>query len=251
MSYEFVRLEMLIGKEGVNKLADSEVIVFGVGGVGSYAVEALARSGIGKIILVDFDKISESNINRQIHALKSTVGKDKIDIMEKRINDINPKCNVIKERKLLYEENINEFFEGHNISFVLDAIDMMRSKISLIEYCINNNLNIISSMGFGNKMFPELIEVCDLYETKVCPMARTLRRILSRKGIKKLPVVFSSEKAMIPDKSLRYKDEQKTEYFDNIELPPKITPGSNSFVPTTAGIIMASYVVREILGIKK
>lgn len=249
MSYEFARLEMLIGEEGIEKLKNTEVLVFGIGGVGSYAVESLARSGIGKLILVDFDVISESNINRQIHSLNSTVGKNKVDVMEERIKDINPECEVIKVRKLLDSENIDEFFTEHNISFIIDAIDMMRAKISLIEYCYKNNYPMISSMGFGNKMFPEMVEICDLYETTVCPMARTLRKILGRKGIKKLPVVFSKEKPGIPDKSFRYKDEEKTEYFENVELPPKITPGSNSFVPPVAGMIMASYVVRKILDI--
>ena len=251
MSYEFARLEMLIGESGIQKLQESTVAVFGIGGVGSYSAEALARSAIGKIILVDFDKISESNINRQLHSLRSTIGLNKADVMEKRIKDINPECNVVKEIDLLKGENIREFFEKHKPDFVIDAIDMVKAKALLIEYCIQNNVDIISSMGFGNKMFPEMVEICDIYETEVCPLARTLRKILKDKGIKKLPVVFSSELPMIPDKSLRYKEEEKTEYFMGEEVPAKITPGSNGFVPPVAGMTAASYVIRKILNIDR
>jgi tRNA A37 threonylcarbamoyladenosine dehydratase len=251
MSYEFARLEMLIGESGVQKLKESTVAVFGIGGVGSFSVEALARSAVGKIILVDFDKISESNINRQIHSLWSTVGLNKADVMEKRIKDINPECEVVKEIKLLKKENIKEFFEKYRPEFVIDAIDIMKAKAAVIEYCSENDINIISSMGFGNKMFPEMIEICDIFETRACPLARTLRKVLRKKGIKKLPVVFSSETPMVPDKSVRYKDEIKTEYFMGEEVPAKITPGSNSFVPSAAGIIAASYVIRKILNIDR
>ena len=159
MSYEFTRLEMLIGEVGIEKLSSSTLVVFGIGGVGSYAVEALARSAIGNLILVDFDMISESNINRQIHSLEATVGKNKVDVMKERIESINSNCNVTAVQKIINEENIEEFFRDKKIDFVLDAIDMMRAKISLIEYCYENNLNIISSMGFGNKMNPEMIEI--------------------------------------------------------------------------------------------
>ena len=247
MSYEFTRLEMLIGEVGIEKLSSSTLVVFGIGGVGSYAVEALARSAIGNLILVDFDMISESNINRQIHSLEATVGKNKVDVMKERIESINSNCNVTAVQKIINEENIEEFFRDKKIDFVLDAIDMMRAKISLIEYCYENNLNIISSMGFGNKMNPEVIEIANIYDTNTCPLARTLRRILKRKGIKRLPVVYSREIPKVPNKSIIYKEEIKTEVFDGKEIPKKITPGSNSFVPPTAGMIMASYVVRKIL----
>ena len=251
MSYEFARLEMLIGENGIQKLRESTVAVFGIGGVGSYSAEALARSAVGKIILVDFDKISESNINRQIHSLRSTIGLNKADVMEKRIKDINPECNVIKEIRLLKRENIKDFFEEHKPDFVIDAIDMIKAKAALIEYCAQSGINIISSMGFGNKLFPEMIEICDIYETNTCPLARTLRKILKEMGIKKLPVVFSKEMPMVPDKSSRYKDEGKTEYFMGEEVPGKITPGSNSFVPPAAGMTAASYVIRKILNLDR
>ena len=144
MSYEFARLEMLIGENGIQKLKGSSVAIFGIGGVGSYSAETLARSAVGKIILVDFDKISESNINRQIHSLKSTVGLNKAEVMGERIKDINPECEVIKEINLLKENNIKEFFEKYNPDFVIDAIDMVKTKAMLIEYCSQNNINIIS-----------------------------------------------------------------------------------------------------------
>ena len=251
MSYEFARLEMLIGENGIQKLKGSSVAIFGIGGVGSYSAETLARSAVGKIILVDFDKISESNINRQIHSLKSTVGLNKAEVMGERIKDINPECEVIKEINLLKENNIKEFFEKYNPDFVIDAIDMVKAKAALIEYCSKNNINIISSMGFGNKMFPEMIEICDIYDTQTCPLARTLRKILKKNGIKKLPVVFSREIPMVPDKSIRYKDEGKTEYFMGEEVPAKITPGSNGFVPSAAGITAAAYVIRKILNMER
>ncbi len=251
MSYEFARLEMLIGENGIQKLKGSSVAVFGIGGVGSYSAETLARSAVGKIILVDFDKISESNINRQIHSLKSTVGLNKAEVMGERIKDIYSECEVIKEINLLKEDNIKEFFEKYNPDFVIDAIDMVKTKAILIEYCSQNNINIISAMGFGNKMFPEMIEICDIYDTQTCPLARTLRKLLKKKGIKKLPVVFSREIPMVPDKSSTYKDEGKTEYFMGEEVPWKITPGSNSFVPSAAGITAASYVIRKILNIDR
>ena len=249
MSYEFARLEMLIGESGIQKLKESTVAVFGIGGVGSYSAEALARSAVGKIILVDFDKISESNINRQIHSLRSTIGRNKADVMEERIKDINPECEVIKEINLLKRDNIKEFFEKHRPDFVIDAIDMVKAKAALIEYCSQNNINIISSMGFGNKMHPEMIEISIIEDTAVCPMARTIRRILNKKNIKNLPVVYSREKALVPDKSTLFKEERLTEFRENNKLPNKITPGSNAFVPGTAGLVLSSYVIRNILEI--
>ena len=182
MEQIFSRFAMLIGEEGIEKLKKSSVIVFGVGGVGSYVVESLARSGIGKITMVDFDEISESNINRQIHALKSTVGKSKIEVMKERILDINPECEVILKKKFVFE-NVSEIFEedGKTYNFAVDAIDVIYSKVTIIEYCMKNNIKIISSMGFGNKMHPEKIEIDTIEHTSVCPMARTVRRILKKK----------------------------------------------------------------------
>ena len=251
MEQIFSRFAMLVGEEGIEKLKKSSVIVFGVGGVGSYVVESLARSGIGKITMVDFDEISESNINRQIHALKSTVGKSKIEIMKERILDINPKCEVILKKKLLFE-NVSEIFEedGKTYDFAVDAIDVIYSKVAIIEYCMKNNIKIISSMGFGNKMHPEKIEIDTIEHTSVCPMARAMRRILKKKGIKGLAVVYSQEIPLKPDKSDLYVSEEPTEFRENNELPNKITPGSNAFVPGTAGLVISAYVIRKLLGME-
>ena len=242
----FARFSMMIGEDGIEKLRNSRVIVFGVGGVGSYTVEALARSGVGQITMVDFDEISESNINRQLHSLRSTIGKSKIDVMKDRILDINPDCKVELVKRLVYDD-INEVLGNNKYDFVVDAIDVIGSKINLIEYCVKNNINIISSMGFGNKMHPEMIEIAKIKNTSVCPMARTIRSILKKKGITNVPVAFSKEIPVQPNKSELFKEELPTEFRENNKIPRKTTPGSNSFVPGTAGLVLASYVVRKLL----
>ena len=245
---------MMVGEEGIERLKNSKVIVFGVGGVGSYTVEALARSGIGQITMVDFDEISESNINRQLHSLRSTIGKSKIDVMKDRILDINPECKVELVKKLVYDDVDEIFGNSENKSlnnskydFVVDAIDVIRSKVNLIEYCIKNKINIISSMGFGNKMRPEMVEIAKIKNTSVCPMARTIRSILKKKGITNVPVAFSKEIPVQPNKSELFKEELPTEFRENNTIPRKTTPGSNAFVPGTAGLVLASYVVRKLL----
>lgn len=260
----FARFSMMVGEDGIEKLNNSRVIVFGVGGVGSYTVEALARAGVGHITMVDFDEISESNINRQLHSLRSTIGKSKVEVMKDRILDINPECEVELVKKLVTDD-INEIlgnFECENeknlkdldngkknckYDFVVDAIDVIGSKVNLIEYCVKNKINIISSMGFGNKMHPEMVEIAKIKNTSVCPMARTIRSILRKKKIINVPVVYSREIPVKPDKSELFKEELPTEFRENNEIPRKTTPGSNSFVPGTAGLVMASYVVRKIL----
>jgi len=242
----FARFSMMVGEEGIEKLGKSRVIIFGVGGVGSYTVEALVRAGVGQITMVDFDEISESNINRQLHSLRSTIGKSKIDVMKDRILDINPDCKVELVKRLVYDD-INEVLGNNKYDFVVDAIDVIGSKINLIEYCVKNNINIISSMGFGNKMHPEMVEIAKIKNTSVCPMARTIRSILKKKGITNVPVAFSKEIPVQPNKSELFKEELPTEFRENNKIPRKTTPGSNSFVPGTAGLVLASYVVRKLL----
>ena len=242
----FARFSMLVGEDGIEKLRNSRVIVFGVGGVGSYTVEALARSGVGQITMVDFDEISESNINRQLHSLRSTIGKSKIDVKKDRILDINPDCKVELVKRLVYDD-VDEVLGNNKYDFVVDAIDVIGSKINLIEYCVKNNINIISSMGFGNKMHPEMVEIAKIKNTSVCPMARTIRSILKKKGITNVPVAFSKEIPVQPNKSELFKEEMPTEFRENNKIPRKTTPGSNSFVPGTAGLVLASYVVRKLL----
>ena len=242
----FARFSMMVGEDGIEKLRNSRVIVFGVGGVGSYTVEALARSGVGHIAMVDFDEISESNINRQLHSLRSTIGKSKIDVMKDRILDINPDCKVELVKRLVYDD-VDEVLGNNKYDFVVDAIDVIGSKINLIEYCVKNEINIISSMGFGNKMHPEMVEIAKIKNTSVCPMARTIRSILKKKGITNVPVAFSKEIPVQPNKSELFKEEMPTEFRENNKIPRKTTPGSNSFVPGTAGLVLASYVVRKLL----
>ena len=242
----FARFSMMVGEEGIEKLGKSRVIIFGVGGVGSYTVEALVRAGVGQITMVDFDEISESNINRQLHSLRSTIGKSKIDVMKDRILDINPDCKVELVKRLVYDD-VDEVLGNNKYDFVVDAIDVIGSKINLIEYCVKNEINIISSMGFGNKMHPEMVEIAKIKNTSVCPMARTIRSILKKKGITNVPVAFSKEIPVQPNKSELFKEEMPTEFRENNKIPRKTTPGSNSFVPGTAGLVLASYVVRKLL----
>ena len=250
MKHLFSRFSMLVGDNAIEKLKNSNIIIFGIGGVGSYTVEALVRSGVGNITIVDYDEISESNINRQLHALHSTVGMSKAEIMKKRILDINPECNVTLIKELAYK-NIERFLgDNQKYDFVVDAVDVISSKIEIVEYCYKNDINIVSSMGFGNKMHPEMIEISTIENTSVCPIARTIRSILRKKNIRNIPVVYSKEKAIVPDKSDNYSFEKPTEFRENNELPRKVTPGSNAFVPGTAGLVIASYVIRKLLEIE-
>ncbi len=250
MKHLFSRFSMLVGDNAIEKLKNSNIIIFGIGGVGSYTVEALVRSGVGNLTIVDYDEISESNINRQLHALHSTVGMSKAEIMKKRILDINPECNVTLIKELAYK-NIERFLGGNQkYNFVVDAVDVISSKIEIVEYCYKNDINIVSSMGFGNKMHPEMVEISTIENTSVCPMARTIRSILRKKNIRNIPVVYSKEKAIVPDKSDNYSFEKPTEFRENNELPRKVTPGSNAFVPGTAGLVIASYVIRKLLEIE-
>lgn len=225
----FARTELLIGKNGLEKLNKSNVAIFGIGGVGSYVAEALARTGVGKIIIIDKDDIDITNINRQIHAMSSTVGKSKVEVMKSRMLDINPNIKVDAIKENFPNENINFF--SNDIDYIVDAIDSISAKIELILKANELNIPIISSMGMGNKINPTQIEVSDIYRTSICPLAKVVRRELRKKNIKKLKVVYSKEEPI------------------NINLKDgKIkTIGSISFVPSVAGLIMASEVVKDIL----
>lgn len=229
MDEQFQREIMLIGKENLEKLKKSKVIIYGIGGVGSFVCEALARAGIGNLILVDYDKIETTNLNRQIHALHSTIGEQKTEAMKNRILDINPKAKVEtyynKEIKEKEEELINE-----TINYVIDCVDTITTKLKLIETAKRKNIPIISSMGTGNKLDPTKFEITDIYKTTVCPLAKVMRKELKKRNIKNLKVVYS-------------KEEPKTQ----IENQEKRTPASISFVPSVAGLIIASEVVKDIL----
>lgn len=225
----FARTELLIGKNGLEKLNKSNIAIFGIGGVGSYVAEALARTGVGKIIIIDKDDIDITNINRQIHAMSSTVGKSKVEVMKSRMLDINPNIKVDAIKENFPNENINFF--SNDIDYIVDAIDSISAKIELILKANELNIPIISSMGMGNKINPTQIEVSDIYKTSICPLAKVVRRELRKKNIKKLKVVYSKEEPI------------------NINLKDgKIkTIGSISFVPSVAGLIMASEIVKDIL----
>ena len=230
----FLRNRMLFGNEGQELLFSKRVTVFGVGGVGGYVCEMLARSGVGTLELVDHDTVSQSNINRQIIALSSTVGKDKVEVMAQRIREINPDCTVIPRKEFFLPENAH-LFDFKERDFVVDAIDTVSGKLAIIEGCVNAGTPVISSMGTGNKMHPEMLEITDLAKTSVCPLARVMRKELKSRGITHLPVLFSREEPMKPS------------FFDDNTPKGKAAPASSPFVPSAAGILIASYVVRELL----
>lgn len=232
MNNPFMRSELLLGTEGMDKLSNSTVAVFGIGGVGSFAVEALVRTGLGRIILVDYDIIDITNINRQVHATRKTIGLPKVEAMKERILEINPNIDIVVFNKKYNKETKGEIlFESYD--YVVDAIDMVSSKLDLIQECKQRNIRIISSMGAGNKLNPTMFKVEDIYSTKVCPLARVMRRELKRRNIKDLKVVYSEEIPLIVNlesKNLR-----------------KSTPGSIGFVPPVAGMIIASEVIKDIV----
>lgn len=246
------RTELLIGKEGLDTLANSKVVVFGVGGVGSFTVEALARAGVGTIVLIDDDTVCLTNLNRQIHATYKTISQSKVEVMKERILTINRKCNVITHQVFVTVDNIGDIITD-DVDYVVDAIDTVSAKIGLAVYCEKNKIKLISSMGTGNKLDPTQFKVTDIYKTKVCPLAKVMRYELKRRGVKKLKVVYSEEIPMKP------KEEDvvtcKTGCVCTGESTKKCAekrqiPGSISFVPPVAGMIIASVVVRELLGYK-
>lgn len=233
------RTELIVGTEGIEKLKNSKVIVFGIGGVGSFATEALARAGVGNLVLVDNDTVDITNLNRQIHATLETVGKAKVELMKERILSINPNCNVTTIQKFILEENIPDIIPM-DVDYVLDAIDTISTKLGIAEYCTKNNINIISSMGTGNKMDPTRFKVTDVYKTAVCPLAKVMRHELKKRGVKKLKVVFSDEIAATPN------PEQVKEFLKDNPNKRQI-PGSISFVPPVAGMILGGEVIKDIL----
>ncbi|MBS4194787.1 tRNA threonylcarbamoyladenosine dehydratase [Lederbergia citri] len=243
MLHQFSRNELAIGKEGLDLLKNTTVAILGVGGVGTFAAEALARTNIGKIILVDKDDVDITNVNRQLIALLSTVGQPKADLMKKRIEDINPDCEVVALKMFYTEETYETFFE-HKPDFVVDASDTISYKIHLIKECLKRDIPIISSMGAANKMDPTRLMIKDIFKTHTDPIAKVIRTRLRKEGIKKgIPVVFSDESPIVIREDVR-----KTVGKDNSEIrKAQMPPSSNAFVPSTVGLIMASYVVREIL----
>ena len=225
METPWARTEMLLGKKGIEKLSKARVAIFGIGGVGGYACEELARTGIGKIDLFDSDIVSQSNLNRQIIATIKTIGKLKVDVMKERLLEINPDLEVHTYPIFFSKENQNEY-DFTNYTYIVDAIDTVDSKIALILKAQNEGINIISSMGTGNKLNPTKLEVADIYKTEVCPLAKKMRKELKQNGVKKLKVVYSNE--------------------EPIKTGEKV-PGSIMIVPATAGLIIAGEVIKEII----
>lgn len=248
MLNQFSRTELIIGKSGLEKLANARVAVFGIGGVGGYAVEALIRSGLGHIDLIDDDKVCITNLNRQIYALRSTVGKYKVDVAKERIHDINPDVDV-NTYKTFYTPDTASEFDFSKYDYVIDAIDTVVGKIELVMQAKAANVPIISSMGAGNKLNPAMFEVADIFKTSVCPLAKVMRQELRKRKIKHLKVVYSKEIPIKPN----------NDYIgckEHCVCPPGTTrkctvkhqiPGSTAFVPSTVGLIIASEVIKDLI----
>lgn len=252
LQHPLSRTELLLGKEGLEKLKNSKVIVFGVGGVGSFTVEALTRAGVGNLILVDDDTVCLTNLNRQIHATFNTVSKVKVEVMKERVLSINKKCNVITHQIFVTPENICEIITS-DIDYVVDAIDTVSAKIALAKYCEDNNIRIISSMGTGNKLDPTQFKVSDIYKTKVCPLAKVMRYELKRRGVKKLKVVYSEEMPMKPkvEDVVTCKTGCVCTGGTKKCSSKRQIPGSISFVPPVAGMIIGGEVIKDLIGINK
>lgn len=230
----FVRTKRLLGEEAIDRLSKCKVAVFGIGGVGGYVVEALVRSGIGSISIIDNDEVCVSNINRQIIATNSTIGRYKVDVMKERILDINPEVKVSVYKQFYLPDDNNFVFDGYD--YIVDAIDTITGKIGLVMEAKNHGIPIISSMGAGNKLDPTAFKVADIYDTKVCPLAKVMRRELKKRGIEKLKVVYSEEEAITPY------DFQDT----SSQGQKRQSPGSIAFVPSVVGLIMAGEVIKDL-----
>lgn len=248
MLNQFSRTELIFGKEAMDKLASSRVAVFGIGGVGGYTVEALIRSGVGAVDIIDDDKVCLTNINRQIYATRKTVGKYKVDVAAERIAEINPKAEVRTYKTFYTPETANQF-NFSDYDYIVDAIDTVTGKIALVMNANDTNTPIISSMGAGNKVDPTAFEVTDIYKTSVCPLAKVMRHELKRRGIQKLKVVYSKEKPITPI------DDMAISCRNNCICPPgtarkctqrRQVPGSNAFVPSVVGLIIAGEVIKDL-----
>lgn len=233
---QFSRTELLIGKEKLDRLSQARVAVFGVGGVGGYVVEALARSGVGTLDLIDSDKVALSNLNRQIIATHDTIGRYKADVARQRVLSINPHA-VVNVHRIFYLPETAGQFDFASYDYVVDAIDTVTGKLMLVEQAQKSGTPVISSMGAGNKMDASAFEVADIYEASVCPLAKVMRRELKKRGIRKLKVVYSKEIPLTPET-----EENMT------ENGRRQTPGSMAFVPAVAGLIIAGEVVRDLIG---
>lgn len=249
MLNQFARTELLIGKEGVEKLHNKKVAIFGLGGVGSYVAEGLIRVGVQNFLLVDDDKICLTNLNRQIIATRKTIGKYKADVMKERMLDINPNANIEISKEFFSPEASHEIFDN-SIDYIVDAVDTVTAKIELVVIANKMDIPIISAMGTGNKLDPTKMEVADIYKTEMCPLAKVMRKELRKRNIKKLKVVYSKEEPM------KVSQEDESSCKTNCICPPGTkrkcsirneVPGSISFVPSVAGLIIAGEVVKDLL----
>lgn len=238
MTHEFSRTELIIGSDNLKKMADSTVVVFGIGGVGSHCTEALARCGIGHLVLIDNDQVSLTNINRQSIAYHSTIGQYKTQIMKTRIADINPAIRVTTFETFILPDNLASILDSLGpITYLIDAIDTVTAKLAIAEYANRHQLPLLASMGTGNKLHAGLFQIADITKTSVCPLCRVMRRELKKRGIQHLKVLYSTELPLSPDDS------------EEVLLGKRSVPGSISFVPPVAGLLIAGEAVRDILNI--
>lgn len=247
---KFSRTELIFGKEAMERLKNARVAVFGIGGVGGYTVEALARSGVGALDLIDNDKVSVTNINRQIIATTKNVGQYKVDVAKQRVSDINPNCCVRTYKTFFLPETKDEF-DFSQYDYAVDAIDTVSGKKEIILCAKAANVPVISSMGAGNKIDPTAFEVADIYETSVCPLARVMRGICRKNGIDRLKVVYSREKPIKPNvgaAAVRLKESEGAQKSE-MSAPRRDMPGSAAFVPSVAGLIIAGEVIKDLIGI--
>lgn len=253
MLNQFSRTELIFGHEGMERLYNARVAIFGIGGVGGYTAEALARSGVGELDLIDDDRVCLTNLNRQIFATRKTVGKFKVDVAEERILEINPKA-VVHTYKTFYAPNTAEEFDFSRYDYIVDAIDTVTGKLELVEQAVKSGTPIICSMGAGNKVDPTAFRVADISKTSVCPLARVMRRELKKRGIKHLKVVYSEEPPLTPI------DDMAISCRAHCICPPgtarkctqrRQVPGSNAFVPSVVGLIIAGEVVKDLSGFQR
>lgn len=248
MSEQFIRSQKIIGEDAINKLSQSKVAVFGIGGVGSFVVEALARGGVGSLILVDDDTIVTSNLNRQIHATHGTIGLPKVEVMKERVLAINPKANVTTIQRFVLTDNLTDIIEMQP-DYIVDAIDTVTAKITLARLSVEHGIPLMSSMGTGNKVDPTQFEVTDLSNTSICPLCKVMRRELKKYGIDHLKVVYSKEKPITP---IEFDHEKGIDSSDaQVTRKKRATPGSMSFVPGVAGLIIAGEVIKDLIGYQR
>ncbi len=239
MEDQFQRTRLLLGDEKINALKCAKVAIFGIGGVGGYAVEALSRSGVGSLVLIDSDRVSPSNINRQIIATHSSIGRYKVDVMAERIRDINPCANVETRQCFFLPENAKDF-DFSKYSYVIDAVDTVTAKLEIIGRAKEFGVPVISSMGAGNKLDPTAFRVADIYDTKICPLAKVMRKELKQRGVDSLKVVYSEEQPIKPEGRL------KEEVYKTAPTGRRAIPGSVAFVPSVAGLILAGEVIKDL-----